>query len=241
MRNFSLSAMPPVTKHLIAINLIIWLVAFIFPSLRGVFEKYGALYYFTSYQFNPVQLLTYMFIHFDFWHLFFNMFALFMFGVSIERVLGSSRFLFYYVACGLGAALIQEGVFAFMVDHYSSLLPDTMVTSAEQGQYYMAEPASFKLAALINTPVIGASGAVYGILLAFAVIFPNLPLYIMFIPVPVKAKWVVIGYAVIELLQAISNNPGDNVAHVAHLGGMFVGLAMILYWKKKGSIHGGVY
>lgn len=241
MRNFSLSAMPPVTKHLIAINLIVWLIAFISPSLRGVFEKYGALYYFTSYQFNPVQLLTYMFIHFDFWHLFFNMFALFMFGISIERVFGSSRFLFYYVACGLGAALIQLGVFAFMVDHYSSLIPDSMVVAAEQGQYYLSEPASFKLAALINTPVIGASGAVYGILLAFAVIFPNLPLYIMFIPVPVKAKWVVIGYAVIELLQAVSNNPGDNVAHVAHLGGMLVGFAMILYWKKKGSIHGGFY
>lgn len=241
MRNFSLNAMPPVTKHLIAVNVIVWLVAFIFPSLRVTFEQYGALYYFTSYQFNPVQLLTYMFIHFDFWHLFFNMFALFMFGMTIERVLGPARFLFYYVACGLGAALIQEGVFAIMVHHYASVLPDAMVVAAEQGQYYMSEPASFKLAALINTPVIGASGSVYGILLAFAVIFPNLPLYIMFIPVPVKAKWVVIGYAVLELLQAVSNNPGDNVAHVAHLGGMLVGLVMILYWKSKGSIHGGLY
>ncbi len=241
MRNFSFAAMPPVTKHLIIVNAIVWLAAFISPDIRGVFERYGALYYFTSSQFNPVQLLTYMFLHFDFWHLFFNMFALFMFGMTLERVLGQSRFLFYYVACGLGAALIQEGVFAIMVNHYASVLPDSMVTAAEHGQYYMGEPASFKLAALINTPVIGASGAVYGILLAFAMIFPNLPLYIMFIPVPVKAKWVVIGYAVIELLQAVSNNPGDNVAHVAHLGGMLVGLVMILYWKKKGTIHGNFY
>lgn len=241
MRNFSFAAMPPVTKHLIIVNAIVWLAAFISPDIRGVFERYGALYYFTSTQFNPVQLLTYMFLHFDFWHLFFNMFALFMFGMTLERVLGQSRFLFYYVACGLGAALIQEGVFAIIVNHYASVLPDAMVAAAEQGQYYMGEPASFKLAALINTPVIGASGAVYGILLAFAMIFPNLPLYIMFIPVPVKAKWVVIGYAVIELLQAVSNNPGDNVAHVAHLGGMLVGLVMILYWKKKGSIHGNIY
>lgn len=233
--------MPPVTKHLIIVNAIVWLVAFISPEVRGVLERYGALYYFTSSQFNPVQLLTYMFLHFDFWHLFFNMFALFMFGMTLERVLGQSRFLFYYVACGLGAALIQEGVFAIMVNHYASVLPDAMVAAAEKGQYYMGEPASFKLAALINTPVIGASGAVYGILLAFAMIFPNLPLYIMFIPVPVKAKWVVIGYAVIELLQAVSNNPGDNVAHVAHLGGMLVGLVMILYWKKKGTVHGNFY
>lgn len=241
MRNFSFSAMPPVTKHLIIVNVIIWLAAFISPDIRGVFERYGALYYFTSSQFNPVQLLTYMFLHFDFWHLFFNMFALFMFGMTLERVLGQSRFLFYYVACGLGAALIQEGVFAIMVNNYASVLPDAMVVAAEQGRYYLGEPASLKLAALINTPVIGASGAVYGILLAFAMIFPNLPLYIMFIPVPVKAKWVVIGYAVIELLQAVSNNPGDNVAHVAHLGGMLVGLVMILYWKRKGSVNGGFY
>lgn len=241
MRNFSFSAMPPVTKHLIIVNVIIWLAAFISPDIRGVFERYGALYYFTSSQFNPVQLLTYMFLHFDFWHLFFNMFALFMFGMTLERVLGQSRFLFYYVACGLGAALIQEGVFAIMVNNYASVLPDAMFVAAEQGRYYLGEPASLKLAALINTPVIGASGAVYGILLAFAMIFPNLPLYIMFIPVPVKAKWVVIGYAVIELLQAVSNNPGDNVAHVAHLGGMLVGLVMILYWKRKGSVNGGFY
>lgn len=241
MRNFSFSAMPPITKHLIIVNVIIWLAAFISPDIRGVFERYGALYYFTSSQFNPVQLLTYMFLHFDFWHLFFNMFALFMFGMTLERVLGQSRFLFYYVACGLGAALIQEGVFAIMVNNYASVLPDAMVVAAEQGRYYLGEPASLKLAALINTPVIGASGAVYGILLAFAMIFPNLPLYIMFIPVPVKAKWVVIGYAVIELLQAVSNNPGDNVAHVAHLGGMLVGLVMILYWKRKGSVNGGFY
>lgn len=241
MRNFSFAAMPPVTKHLIIVNAIVWLAAFIFPEIRGAFERYGALYYFTSSQFNPAQLLTYMFLHFDFWHLFFNMFALFMFGMALERVLGQSRFLFYYVACGLGAALIQEGVFAVMVNHYASVLPDSMVVAAEYGQYYPGEPASFKLASLINTPVIGASGAVYGILLAFAIIFPNLPLYIMFIPVPVKAKWVVIGYAVIELLQAVSNNPGDNVAHVAHLGGMLVGLVMILYWKKKGTIYGNFY
>lgn len=241
MRNFSMASVSPVTKHLIVINAILWLSAAIFPELRGLFERYGALRYFSSWQFNPVQLLTYMFLHFDFWHLFFNMFALFMFGTSLERVMGQSRFLFYYVACGFGAALIQEGVYAVMVDHYASVLPEALVSAAEQGKYYLSEPASYKLAALINTPVIGASGAVYGILLAFAMIFPNLPLYIMFIPVPVKAKWVVLGYAVIELLEAISNNPGDNVAHVAHLGGMLVGLVMILYWKKNGTFYDRYY
>ncbi len=238
MANFNFSAMPQVTKHLIIINVVIWLTANLSPSLRATFETYGALYFFTSDKFNPAQLLTYMFLQFDFMHLFFNMFALFMFGMTLERVLGSGRFLFYYVACGLGAALIQEGVYAIMVSNYASELSPEMVEAAGRGMYSPVVPQSFKLCALINTPVIGASGAVYGILLAFAVIFPNLPLYIMFIPVPVKAKWVVAGYAVIELVEAMANSAGDNVAHVAHLGGMLVGLVMILYWKKKGAING---
>ncbi|MCC8175922.1 MAG: rhomboid family intramembrane serine protease [Bacteroidales bacterium] len=233
--------MPPVTKHLLIINLIIWLVANVSMNARVAIQEYGALYYFTSVHFNPAQLLTYMFIQVDFLHLFFNMFALFMFGMSLERVMGSGRFLFFYVACGLGAALIQEGVFAIMVANYVKVLPPELVEMANKGMYSMADPTSYKLAALVSTPVIGASGSVYGILLGFAMIFPNLPLYIWFIPIPIKAKWVVTGYAVLELVQAVSNNPGDNVAHVAHLGGMIFGLIMILYWKKHGDLHNGYY
>ena len=117
----NIKMMPPVTKNLIIINVIIWLAMIAIRPLSDMLQQYGALYYFTSDQFIPSQLVTYMFIHANIWHLFFNMFALFMFGVTMERVLGAPKFLFYYISCGIGAALVQEGVFAIMIHHYASV------------------------------------------------------------------------------------------------------------------------
>ncbi len=259
MANFNINSyIPPVTRHLLIINVVIWLLMAFFPEANATLHKYGAIYYFTNDLFNPAQLFTYMFIHANFMHLFFNMFALFMFGRLIENALGSNRFLFYYIACGVGAALIQEGVFAISIAYYTNQLTDQLnalaaygtvspgfldelLEATTHGRYSEALPASKAIAELIGTPAVGASGAIYGILLAVAILFPTMPIYIWFIPVPIKAKWFVLGYGVIELFEALSPNTGDNIAHWAHLGGMIIGLFILLYWKHKNKLYGGFY
>lgn len=241
-RNSIFSSLPPVTKNLLIINAIVWLATWMLGRKIGLdISDIGGLHYFSSPLFNPAQLLTYMFIHASFMHLFMNMFALFMFGALLERTLGSARFLFYYISCGIGAALIQEGVYAVMIGNAESHLTPQMIDEVmkngagiiAQGMNYV-EPALGHFNILLNNATVGASGAIYGILLAFGMLWPNMPLYIMFIPVPVKAKWMVAGYAGIELLLGLQNSAGDNVAHFAHLGGMLIGLVMILYWKRSG-------
>lgn len=237
--------LPPVTKNLLIINLIIWLALQIFPdSTKNTFLDICALHYPLSENFNLAQLFTYMFVQEEFFHLFFNMFALFMFGNIIERAVGSKRFLFYYISCGIGAAAIQLGVFAFMIHNAVGNLPmgitiDDILSMQVPAGMAPAQPDVFIVWSLINTPVIGASGAIFGILLAFGYMFPKAPLYLFFIPVPIQARWVVLGYGAIELLQSFNNNPGDNVAHMAHLGGMIIGFLILLYWKKKGLFYNG--
>lgn len=232
--------MPPVTRNILLINVIVYLAVLLLPRIEAPLVNLCALHYFTSQQFNIVQVVTYMFVHTTFMHLFFNMFALVMFGVVIERTFGSKRFLIYYGVCGVGAALIQLGVYALMIANYASQLPDgftvKLISEVQVPANYMLATGNVAIDniwALVNTPVIGASGAVYGILLAFGLLYPRQPLYLMFIPVPIQARWFVLGYAVIELLQGLSNNVGDNVAHFAHLGGMLFGLVLILYWRRK--------
>lgn len=241
------SNLPPVTKNLLIINTLIWVATWLLGRKIGLdISDLGGLHYFSSPLFNPAQLLTYMFIHASFMHLFMNMFALFMFGGLLERTLGSARFLFYYISCGIGAALIQEGVYAIMIGNAESYLTPQMIDEVmkngagiiAQGMNYV-EPALGHFNILLNNATVGASGAIYGILLAFGMLWPNMPLYIMFIPVPVKAKWMVTGYAGIELLLGLQNSMGDNVAHFAHLGGMLIGLIMILYWKRSGLFRSG--
>lgn len=250
----SFRRLPPVTKKLLIINLIIWFAIQFLPAdkLTKLYDL-CALHYPMADIFNPAQLVTYMFVHADFFHLFFNMFALFMFGMVIERVLGSKRFLFYYLSCGIGAALIQTGIFAVMISNYASALPDgavSLIAANDIGELNAllaaeADPIHFldiraaiqEIFELMYIPVIGASGAIFGILLAFGFLFPRQPLYLMFLPIPIQARWFVIIYGVIELAQGIGMRAGDNVAHFAHLGGMVFGLLMLLYWKKKGIIN----
>lgn len=245
--------MPGVTKNLLIINIVIWLAMALVTPINNFLAQYGALYYFTSDNFLPTQLITYMFIHASFVHLFFNMFALFMFGVTMERVLGGAKFLFYYVSCGLGAALVQEGVFAIMIHHYASvfenagsvtaLLSHSTVTNAELMRIGVSplEPVIQTIFNLFHTPTVGASGAIFGILLAFGFMFPNIRIYLMFPPIPMKAKVFVLVYAGIELVLGIYNNQADTVAHFAHLGGMLFGLLILLYWRKKRIIGGPYY
>jgi membrane associated rhomboid family serine protease len=165
-----------------------------------------------------------MFMHGDFGHLFFNMFALWMFGNTLENIWGPNRFLLFYFACGIGAGLVQELV---QYIQYATTLQG--YTNVNMGGHII--PMSQYLNLLTT---VGASGAVYGILLAFGMMFPNSTLYIYF-AIPIKAKWFVLLYGIIELFAGFSSV--DNVAHFAHLGGMLFGLILILYWKKKGNLY----
>lgn len=243
--------MPVVTKNLIIINFIVWVAMLVLPSKTGFeLEHYGGLHYVMSPLFYPWQLFTYMFMHStaSIGHLFFNMFGLFMFGSVLERVLGPKRFLFYYMSVGVGAALIQECVYGVWISHLASKLPDYLSLGdvIDQGAALLAtnriftDPTAAEICMLANLPTIGASGAIYGILLAFGMIFPNMPLYLMFFPVPIKAKWMVLGYGLIELFLGVTGLQ-SGVAHFAHLGGMVVGFMIIYYWKKKGLFNGPLF
>lgn len=243
-KNNFLSNMPPVTKNLLLVNILIFIAQKIFELKGNVLLNYCALHYIESPLFNPAQLFTYMFMHGSFTHLFFNMFALFMFGVQIEWALGSRRFLFYYISCGVGAALVQEGVFAIMVHKYAVMYdPATWKYIIENGAEAVSkgmnfsDPTAGAANMLVNGPTVGASGAIYGVLLAFGMLFPNRIIYLVIPPMPLKAKWLVIGYGVIELLLGMTGYD-DGVAHFCHLGGMIAGLLIILYWKKKGTFNG---
>lgn len=220
--------MPPVTKNLIIINFIVWLAMMLLPKYGDILVEYGGLHYIGASDFNIAQLILYMFMHSTqgIAHLFFNMFTLFMFGITLERVLGGKRFLFYYLSCGIGAAVIQEGVWALMIDSF---------VNHRTEMYHPLQLAQIRDVVENSLVTIGASGAIYGVLLAFGMIFPNRPLYLMFVPIPIKAKWMVIGYGLIELALGMAS-ANDGVAHFAHLGGMIFGFFILLYWKHKGIV-----
>lgn len=240
---------PVVTKNLIIINFIVWLAMMILPGRLGIgIDAVAGLHYLTAPDFAPWQFFTYMFMHStqNFAHLFFNMFMLLMFGGIVERAMGAPRFLFYYITCGLCAGLVQE---AFWALTWEPEFVKTIVNlNGVDFEYVRQALASGEIDSLVGQyqnmmVTIGASGSIYGVLLAFGMLFPNRPLYIMFIPVPVKAKWVVIGNGVIELLIGMGSARGavDGIAHWAHLGGMIFGLLIMLYWKRKGIVHGDNY
>lgn len=248
MSNF-LKNIPPVTKNLIIVNVIIWLAMVLFPDRIGYFitNRLG-LHYIDATLFNPAQLITYMFVHSttSFFHILFNMFTLWMFGRVLEQVWGSQRFFIYYMICGMGAGLVQEGVWALVWNHeYISGIAQINAVTYEHAKEaidaaiaandprFLEGIAQFK-----NTmTVVGASGAIFGLLLGFAFVFPNMPLYLFFIPVPIKAKYMVLGYGVIEFFLGVGGAQ-STVAHFAHLGGMLFGLVLLLYWNHKGTLGG---
>ena len=200
--------MPPVTMSLICVNGVM-LIALWFCQRVGIdLNFFLGLHYWQAPSFKIYQFVSYMFMHGGFSHFFFNMFALWMFGSTIERTWGAERYLIYYFVCGLGAALVQEIVWGI------GRSPEALMY---YGDYLIT---------------VGASGAIFGILLAFGMLYPNAPLFIMFIPIPIKAKWMVIGYGIMELFAGVSQT-GDNVAHFAHLGGMIFGYLLIKYWRKR--------
>jgi len=214
--------MPTVTKNLLIVNFLAFIATWVL-QLRGIdLTALLGLHFFLASDFHIYQFVTYMFLHGGLTHIFFNMFALWMFGSVIERVWGPKKFLFYYICCGIGAGVAQEIV------QYASYT----LEGISAYQYVNAGGVQMTTDAYINLwTTIGASGAVYAILLAFGMIFPNERLFIIPFPFPIKAKWLVVGYIAIELFSAMSG-PGDGVAHMAHLGGMLFGFLLIRYWQK---------
>ena len=232
----------PVTRHLLVINIIMWLASFVFQQTGLIdLNRWLGLHYWKGSHFNVLQFITYMFMHAGFTHLFFNMFSLWMFGSLLEKVLGSKRYLFYYITCGLGAALVQELVWQFSWQDIlvSRVTGPAAGSAADIIKAINEGHAAFTMNDFYNSMVtIGASGAVFGILLAFGMIFPNMTMYVIPFPFPIKAKWLVLGYGLLELFFGISHTMSD-VAHYAHLGGMLAGILLILYWKHNGTLSSG--
>ena len=220
---------PTMTKNLLIVNVLAFIATFVFERSGIDLTRLLGLHFFLASEFHIYQFITYMFLHGGFTHILFNMFALWMFGSVIERVWGSKKFLFYYICCGVGAGFTQE-----LVQYITYSMEDIAAY-----QYVNAGGVQMTTDAYINLwTTIGASGAVYGILLAFGMIFPNERLFIIPFPFPIKAKWLILGYIAIELFSAMSG-PGDGVAHMAHLGGMLFGFLLIRYWQKHPDSSAG--
>lgn len=202
--------LPTITRYLLIANFIIFFLAGILERTFGIdLNTIGGLHYYSAHSFHWWQPFTYMFLHADMSHILFNMLAVWMFGATLENAWGSRRYLIYYLVCGVGAAIIQECVWSLMPFHPLQL-------------------------EFLNT--IGASGAVFGILFAFGWLFPDTPMFILFIPIPIRARTIVIIYAIMELFAGMGNMMGthiDNVAHFAHLGGMLFGWLLLLYWRHN--------
>jgi len=223
--------LPEIVKNLLIINTLFFLATISLNNLDFDLVKIFGLHQFQSPDFRPHQIITHLFMHGNFTHLLFNMFALWMFGKVLENVWGGKKFLIYYMITGIGAACIHLLISQYQIINISNQIPD-MLNLAIEGRYNPSIPISKKLTQLIITPTVGASGAVFGLLLAFGMLFPNALLYLYF-AIPIKAKYFVIAYGLLELYAGISNNPADNVAHFAHLGGMIFGYFLIKYWKKN--------
>lgn len=234
--------LPPVVKNILIINVLFFLATLGFHTAFKIdLTDILGMHYFGSPLFRPFQIITYMFMHdpTSFGHIFFNMFALWMFGNVLENYWGPKRFLSYYLITGVGAILIQMLVNYIQILNASAMFtPDQVSEIVSTGSNLLQEGKNFvdpdaaKINLLYNMPTIGASGAVFGILLAFGMMFPNSVIYLYF-AIPIKAKWFVIIYGAMELFFGVSNSSGDNVAHFAHLGGMLFGFLLIMYWNKK--------
>ncbi len=273
MSNFRLSGnsmLPMVVKNLLIINGLCYLANVVMESRYNIsLNEMCGLFYPGSVYFKPYQIVTHVFMHGSFMHLFFNMFSLWMFGSVLENYWGPKRFFIYYFVTAFGAAALYLGVNAFEIHQLKSSITAYAINPNvndfvlfiqahkdlvnadlynKLNEFYnawLSDPHNTTVAtesvealnsfvvSKMNIPVVGASGAVFGLLLAFGMLFPNTELIMIFFPIPIKAKYFVMIYGALELFQGVSNNPGDNVAHFAHLGGMLFGFFLIRYWNKK--------
>lgn len=216
-----MSNFPPVIKNLVIINTLMLLITFFTGEF--MYEKFS-LFYVESPFFKPYQFITHMFMHGDFIHLFFNMYTLVIFGIVLEQIWGSQKFFLYYMVTGLGAAALHTLVLYIQAS--------SLEGAAMAGDFAAME----SLKAIMSTPTVGASGAVYGVLLAYGMLFPNNVLQLLIPPVAIKAKWMVLIFGGLELVLGITNT-GGNIAHFAHLGGMIFGYILIRYWKKNNRMY----
>ena len=212
-----LSNIPPVTRNLILINVLIFIATAVNEDFMiGTF----GLFYPTSPYFRWWQVVTHMFMHGGIWHIFFNMYTLFIFGIVVERILGSKKFLLFYFVCGFGAAALHMGIQHIEMQSFIAAGTPSALQSIAQ---------------LKMTPTVGASGAIYGVLMGYAMLFPESKMTLIFPPITLSAKWMVIIFAVIELFTGVVGW-ADGVAHFAHLGGMLIDWLMILWWRKRGVL-----
>jgi len=218
----SLQKDTPVVFNLIIINVLAFLLENVVKNFD--IEKWGSLYYYKSTMFHPYQFITAMFLHANLGHIFFNMFGLWMFGTILEKFIGSQKFLIFYFICGIGAGLFEQ-----LLTPYDTLQIAKATPEYLSGQYPLQEVVQSYLESNYS---LGASGAIMGVLAAFAYLFPNTQLFIMFIPIPVKAKYVIPFFVLIDVFGGFYRIKGDDVAHFAHLGGALVGFLVMLYWNK---------
>lgn len=217
--------LPVVIKNLIIINALVWLAQITVGKDLISIEDLFALHHFSSPYYHFWQFITYMFLHSSesFFHILFNMFALWMFGSTLENLWGPARFLAFYIVCGLGAGITQALALTYDISQYNTM-------------YELGQISVEQLYMLINVPTLGASGAVMGIFAAFAYTFPNSQMIILPIPFPIKAKWALLGLAVLDVLGGISSE-STGIAHFAHLGGAAVGIIIVLIWNRKNRNH----
>ena len=227
---FNLRSIPTVTRNILIISALTYLATTLLQDRVDLVRILG-LHYFQASDFKPYQFVTYIFMHGGFFHLFLNMFALFMFGATLENAWGPKRFLIFYIFTGLGAALTQLTIYYFQIEpklEYIQALLEKATSYQDQSQILEA-----KKNFLNSFVVVGASGSLFGILIAFGMMFPNTQLMIIPIPIPIKAKYLVAIYGGIELISGLRANPEDNVAHFAHLGGMLFGFILMMIWRRK--------
>lgn len=239
----------PVVKQLLIINVIFFIGSQLIPHEEAY--RYLSLYFIENPNFKVWQPISHMFMHGNIMHIFFNMFALYSFGSALEHFWGGKKFLFFYVSCGLGSALLHSGVNYFEFKHYYDILVEGGLSKSEIYAFLNSGTLSYNSALIqkadlqsileaYNTPAVGASGAIYGLLVAFAFMFPNAELMMLFVPIPIKAKYFVPGVLLLDLFSGVTGISlfgGGNIAHFAHIGGAIIGFLMMWYWKKN-QTHG---
>jgi membrane associated rhomboid family serine protease len=234
--------MPGVVKNLLLINVLLFIAMKVFQAQGFDLSAVLGCYYFESEGFEPYQIITHMFMHSNYGlgHIFFNMFALVMFGTALERIWGAKRFLTFYLVCGLGAFVLHMGVNYVQIHQMIAELPVGALEIIQTEGYEavlqssnFVDPQLGDLNALYNGSIVGASGAIYGLLVAFGYLFPNTELMLIFFPVPIKAKYFIPFMMAAELFLGVGNFEWDNIAHFAHLGGAVIGFSMVYYWQKK--------
>jgi len=240
--NNILSNMPPVVKNLLLLNVVMFIITLLGEAQGIQMTRLLGGYVFNSPFFEPYQLVSHFFMHGGLFHIFFNMFALVIFGSALEQVWGPKRFFIFYMATALGAFIFHQLVGYFEVKAVEQEIlamgyelyevQDLVVENLRKGMI-STNPVFRDYQIGIGVPVVGASGAVYGVLVAFAYLFPNTQLMLLFPPIPVKAKYLVLFLVGIAVYNSFISNPGDNIAHLAHLGGALVGFIIVLFWQKS--------